>query len=169
MIVESKAKFFRSPAAGGRIGGRDMRIEQAADEHLEGWTRLRAELWPDDSFEHHRAELAQFRANENAVAFVAIDSVGHVAGFAEATLRHDYVNGCETSPVLFLEGIYVRREHRREGVARALCRAIATWERAAGCTEFASDALIDNLASHAFHAALGFIETERVVYFRKLL
>ncbi|NTJ61599.1 GNAT family N-acetyltransferase [Agrobacterium rhizogenes] len=146
-----------------------MRIEQATDEHLEGWMRLRTELWPDSSFEHHRAELAQFRANANAVAFVAIDSAGHVVGFAEATLRHDYVNGCETSPVLFLEGIYVRSEHRREGVAGALCQAVADWGLAAGCTEFASDALIDNLASHAFHAALGFVETKRVVYFRKLL
>lgn len=146
-----------------------MRIEQAADEHLEAWARLRAELWPDSSYEHHRAELAQFRANENTVAYLAIDSAGHVAGFAEATLRHDYVNGCKTSPVLFLEGIYVRPEHRRGGVARALCDAVGTWDRAAGCTEFASDALIDNLASYAFHAALGFIETRRVVYFRKLL
>ncbi|WP_113408146.1 aminoglycoside 6'-N-acetyltransferase [Hyphomicrobiales bacterium] len=146
-----------------------MRIEQAADEYLDEWTRLRAELWPDSSYEHHRAELAQFRANENAVAYLAIDSAGHVAGFAEATLRHDYVNGCKTSPVLFLEGIYVRPEHRRGGMARALCDSVGTWDRAAGCTEFASDALIDNLASHAFHAALGFVETRRVVYFRKLL
>ncbi|SCB10761.1 aminoglycoside 6'-N-acetyltransferase [Rhizobium hainanense] len=146
-----------------------MRIEQAADEHLEAWVRLRTELWPDSSFERHRAELAQFRANENAVAFLAIDRAGHVVGFAEATLRHDYVNGCETSPVLFLEGIYVRPEHRREGVAQALCQAVAAWGRSADCTEFASDALIDNLASHAFHTALGFVETRRVIYFRKLL
>ncbi len=146
-----------------------MRIVEAEDAHLEGWTRLRAELWPDGSLERHRAELARFCLAKNGVAFLAIDSAGHDVGFAEATLRHDYVNGCETSPVLFLEGIYVRGEHRREGVARALCQAVAAWGRAAGCREFASDALIDNLASHAFHAALGFIETERVVYFRKPL
>jgi aminoglycoside 6'-N-acetyltransferase I len=169
MIVESKAKFFRWPARGSWTGDQDMRIEQAATEHLEAWARLRVELWPDSSLEHHQAELAQFRADENGTAFVAIDSVGHVVGFAEATLRHDYVNGCETSPVLFLEGIYVRPENRREGVAGALCQAVAAWGRAAGCTEFASDALIDNLASHAFHDALGFDETRRVVYFRKLL
>ncbi|GAC1040245.1 aminoglycoside 6'-N-acetyltransferase [Rhizobium sp. No.120] len=146
-----------------------MRIERAADEHLEAWARLRVELWPHSSLEHHHAELAQIRADENAAAFVAIDSAGHVVGFAEATLRHDYVNGCETSPVLFLEGIYMRPEDRRGGTARALCEAVAAWGRQAGCTEFASDALIDNLASHAFHAALGFVETRRVVYFRKLL
>lgn len=31
------------------------------------------------------------------------------------------------------------------------------------------DALIDNVASHRMHAAVGFQETERVVYFRKYL
>ncbi len=146
-----------------------MRIEKAGHEHLEDWVSLRVALWPGDSVEHHRAELALFRSNENGIAFVAIDAEDHIIGFAEATLRHDYVNGCETSPVLFLEGIYVRPENRREGVAQALCQAVAAWGRDAGCAEFASDALIDNLASHAFHAALGFVETRRVVYFRKLL
>jgi aminoglycoside 6'-N-acetyltransferase I len=33
----------------------------------------------------------------------------------------------------------------------------------------ASDALLDNGASHAMHRALGFEETERVVFFRKPL
>lgn len=146
-----------------------MRIEQAGHEHLDVWARLRAELWPDDSVEHHRSELARLRADQNGIAFVAIDAAGHVVGFAEATLRHDYVNGCDTSPVLFLEGIYVRRESRQQGVARSLCQAVGAWGRAAGCIEFASDVLIDNLESHAFHAALGFVETERVVYFRRSL
>jgi aminoglycoside 6'-N-acetyltransferase I len=33
----------------------------------------------------------------------------------------------------------------------------------------ASDAFLDNSASHQMHGALGFSETERVVYFRKSL
>ncbi|MDB5495666.1 MAG: aminoglycoside acetyltransferase [Phenylobacterium sp.] len=33
----------------------------------------------------------------------------------------------------------------------------------------ASDALLDNRESHAFHSAVGFEEAERVVYFRKIL
>jgi aminoglycoside 6'-N-acetyltransferase I len=53
--------------------------------------------------------------------------------------------------------------------ARALCAAIAAWGRDQGCTELASDALEDNVQSHAFHRAIGFEETERVVYFRMLL
>ena len=52
---------------------------------------------------------------------------------------------------------------------RALIAAVEAWTREQGCTELASDALIDNAASHAAHAACGFEETERVVYFRKPL
>jgi len=92
-----------------------------------------------------------------------------VSGFAEASLRRDYVNGCETSPVAFLEGIYVAPQARCQGVGRALDRAVQDWAIQRGCQEYASDALIDNRDSHAFHAALGFEETERVVYFRRRL
>lgn len=47
--------------------------------------------------------------------------------------------------------------------------AEARWARACGCRELASDALLENQASHAAHRALGFVETERVVFFRKPL
>lgn len=82
---------------------------------------------------------------------------------------YDYVNGCETSPVVFLEGIYVKPEHRKSGAGRALCAAVGQWGAAAGCSEMASDANLTNTVSHAFHGALGFEETERVVFFRKLI
>ena len=98
--------------------------------------------------------------------FVA-EQAGKVIGFAEVSLRRDYVNGCETSPVAFLEGIYVLPDHRRAGAGRALAAAAERWGRAHGCRELASDALLENDASRGFHAGAGFEETERVVYFRK--
>jgi aminoglycoside 6'-N-acetyltransferase I len=82
-------------------------------------------------------------------------------------LRCPYVNGCETSPVVFLEGIYVEPGARRQGLARRLGEEIEAWGKQAGCTEFASDIRVENRDSHAMHVALGFIETERVIYFRK--
>jgi len=144
-------------------------IERAAFAHLDAWCELRAALWPDLSAEGHRAELeAVLRAGEGrAAAFIARAGAAAVIGFAEATLRTDHVNGCAGSPVVFLEGIHVAPAHRRRGVARLLCAAVQGWGQAEGCTEFASDALLDNPGSHRFHAALGFAETERVVFFRK--
>ena len=43
------------------------------------------------------------------------------------------------------------------------------WARHAGCREIASDAVLENSISHAVRRALGFEETERVVFFRRKL
>ena len=90
-------------------------------------------------------------------------------GLAEAAIRTDYVNGATSSPVAFVEGLYVRPAARRRGLAKALVKAVEHWARERGCSELASDAPLDNLRSHAMHRGLGFEETERVVFFRKLL
>ena len=67
----------------------------------------------------------------------------------------------------FLEGLFVVAGSRRQGIARALVESVAAWALAEGCSELASDSLLDNTAAHAAHRALGFQETERVVYFRR--
>jgi len=105
---------------------------------------------------------------EKGVVFLAVER-SDVCGFAEATMRHDHVNGCETSPVAFLEGIYVGPKQHGTGIGRALLDAVQSWAQARGCSELGSDADIENSASHAFHRAIGFEETERVVFFRKLI
>lgn len=144
-------------------------IVSARAEHLDQWAQLRHRLWDEDPVEAHREEAAeQLGDEERFLNLVAIDD-GRVVAFAEASIRHEYVNGCDGSPVVFLEGIFVVPELRRTGLARQLCDKVAEWGRARGCTEFASDAWHDDTESHAFHLAAGFVETERVVYFRQEL
>ena len=106
--------------------------------------------------------------NPRIATFVA-EADGQVIGFAEVSLRSDYVSGCETSPVAFLEGIFVHPDWRRAGVGRALVTVCEQWGLSQGCRELGSDARLDNAASHRFHGHTGFEETGRVVYFRKLL
>jgi aminoglycoside 6'-N-acetyltransferase I len=148
-----------------------MKIVPASAAYLDDWAEMRAALWPELSVESHRSDIAKLflESSPRRVAFIALSETDALVGFAEASLRHDFVNGCETSPVLFLEGIYVQPAARDKGFGASLCEAVASWGRLKGCSEFASDAYIDDAASHAFHRALGFQETERVVYFRKLL
>ena len=138
-----------------------MIVTPAAPNHHGEWLALRVALWGEEAGDP--ADLP--RGDGNFVALVD----GQVIGFAEATIRRDYVNGCDTSPVLFLEGLFVDPVHRRQGMAGALVAAVANWGRAQGCSEFASDAELTNTDSHAMHRALGFDETERVVYFRREL
>jgi aminoglycoside 6'-N-acetyltransferase I len=146
-----------------------MTITECTPADLEEWIALRVALWPDYAADELREGAAAMLGASNMLVLIARAEDGEAAGFAEASIRRDYVNGCETSPVAFLEGIYVAPDHRKHRIAQALAEAIADWGRSLGCAEFASDALLDNQASHAFHAAVGFEETERVVYFRKAL
>jgi aminoglycoside 6'-N-acetyltransferase I len=148
----------------------DLRIERCTSVEHNGWLALRQALWPDCTARQHLSEMSLFCASPQRFAqFVACATSGRAIGLAEASIRADYVNGTSSSPVAFLEGIYVVPEARRNGIARSLVAAVERWARSAGCTELASDALLENQSSHAVHRALGFGETERVVFFRKTL
>ncbi len=134
------------------------------------WLALRQALWPDATREEHLEEMQAFlAAPERYGQFLCLDGEGEPVGLVEVSLRHDYVNGTESSPVGFVEGLYVRPEHRRRRHGAALMAAAEAWARAKGCRELASDAELHNTVSHRLHRALGFDETERVVYFRKPL
>ena len=99
---------------------------------------------------------------------LAVDEAGKTVGFAELSIRN-YAEDCVTDRVAYLEGWYVEAAWRRSGVGKALVTAAEAWARAQGCTEFASDALLDNMTSAAAHLALGFEETEQIRCFKKNL
>ncbi|MFV3367499.1 aminoglycoside 6'-N-acetyltransferase [Pseudomonas sp. NY15435] len=148
----------------------DMSVLHCVASDLADWVDLRLQLWPGDHAEEFFEEARDILAQPQRFgAWLARDEKGRALGLAEAAVRSDYVNGTQGTPVLFLEGIYVREDARRRGVARALVRAVQAWGSACGCVDFASDAALDNTVSHALHRALGFVETERVVFFRKPL
>ena len=140
-----------------------------APQHA-GWLALRRQMFPHHADVALLAEMTRFCAQpERHAQFIAAAADGAPLGFAEVSLRTDHVVGTSSSPVAFLEAIYVMPAARRQGLARALVAPVRAWARARGCTELASDALLDNAASHAMHRALGFDETRRVVYFRQSL
>ena len=142
-------------------------VRQATAGDVGDWLALRVALWPHAADESP-GEIAAMLAAPDQIAFLAYDN-GAAVGLAEVALRHDYVNGCDSSPVGFLEGIYVAPEARRRGVAWMLLTQAKAWVGSQGCSEFASDASVDNLGSHAMHRAPGFEETQRVVFFRQKL
>ncbi|AZC40480.1 aminoglycoside 6'-N-acetyltransferase [Pseudomonas chlororaphis] len=147
-----------------------IRIEPCQPAHQAGWLSLRQALWPDCPAEEHLEEIASLLDDpQRYINLLAYTADGQPVGLAEASLRRDYVNGTEHSPVVFLEGLYVSAEQRRQGIAEQLIDAVAQWGRDQGCVEMASDTGLENLLSQTVHKALGFEETERVVYFRKSL
>lgn len=145
-----------------------MHIAAPKDGDDPAWLALRLALWPEAAAAEHLAGMQDSIKRGHHVR-IARDAHGTVMGFVEASKRGDYVNGTESSPVAFLEGLYVAPEFRLRGVARALVNSVVEWAGRWGCRELASDSLLDNPMAHAAHRALGFEETERVVYFRRAL
>ena len=79
------------------------------------------------------------------------------------------MEGTETSPVGYLEGVWVKETERMQGIARELVSACGQWAKDRGCSEFASDCELTNTGSQAFHRAIGFEEANRLVaYVRKI-
>jgi aminoglycoside 6'-N-acetyltransferase I len=145
-------------------------IERCTSLEQPGWLDLRLALWPDATADEHLAYMAISLAQpEKFLQLMMYDARRQPLGFIEGSIRGDYVNGTESSPVGFVEGVYVVPAWRRNGIARQLFTAIGDWARARGCRELASDALLDNELSQRAHRALGFRETERVVYFTRNL
>jgi len=79
------------------------------------------------------------------------------------------VEGTDSSPVGYLEGIFVEEAYRNKGHAKELLKQCEIWAKDMGCTEFASDCELTNTGSLAFHLKMGFEEANRVICFTKKL
>jgi aminoglycoside 6'-N-acetyltransferase I len=142
-------------------------VRPAERRDLANWAQMRAELWPCSSRQEHLAELEEGFKSTSFRGWVAL-SDDRCIGFAEAYIR-PFANGCDSRPVVFLEGIWVCPDFRRVGVGRALVESVAEWARAQGIYELGSDAELTNTLSQTCHLKWGFEETERVVYYRMKL
>jgi len=143
-------------------------IQKAEVKELPAIAELACRLWPDHTMEEMRTEFAEIIEKPDAAFFLAyVDETA--IGFAQCQLRHDYVEGTESSPVGYLEGIYVAEEYRKQGTARELLAACESWAKEKGCTEFASDCELDNTQSLRFHLNVGFEEANRIICFAKKL
>jgi len=132
-------------------------------------------LWPDAPAEEHRVEIEPLIRTGRcgtlpAAIFVSCDGESDdLTGFLQIGLR-SHADGCDPErPVGFIEGWFVYEGLRNQSIGRALTMAAEDWARAQGCTEMASDALIDNDLSLIAHQALGYEVVDRCVHFRKPL
>jgi len=136
---------------------------------LERWSTMRASLWPEAVAAELAREATRFLDGVPSVAeavFVALDEANSAFGFIELGLRQ-FADGCESSPVPYVEGWFVEGEQRGRGAGKALMNAGERWARERGFFELASDTQIDNVTSRQAHAALGFAEVETLVILRK--
>lgn len=145
-----------------------MEIRLATLAEVNQAVELALRLWPDGDTEGRKEELEAMVQAEDAAIFLAFDGK-MPAAYGQFQLRRDYVEGCETSPVGYLEGIYVEPEYRGKGLAAQILEKGQQWSRSKGCSEFASDCELDNRESLRFHRKNGFEEANRIICFVKKL
>lgn len=143
-------------------------IKKAGNNELEALAKLAVMLWPNHSINELINEFSEIMANGKAQFFLKYDNDMPI-GFAQCQLRYDYVEGTSTSPVGYLEGIFVMKGYRNKGYAKELLAACEAWAKENGCHEFASDCEIDNIDSFHFHKAMNFTEANRIICFTKTL
>lgn len=145
-----------------------MMVRKATKNDVRIIAGLAVLLWDHPSADELADEFSEILSQEDAQVFLKYAADTPV-GFAQCQLRHDYVEGTETPPVGYLEGIFVMEGHRRRGYAKELLDACEGWARNKGCKEFASDCEIDNVDSFRFHIAAGLTEANRIICFTKKL
>ncbi len=145
-----------------------MEIVKATENDVKSITKLALRLWPDNVENELTSEFSELILDEKAIIFLA-KSEKVAIGFAQCQLRMDYVEGTESSPVGYLEGIFVKEEYRRIGVAKQLLSACEKWAQSKGCKEFASDVELENNISLNFHLRNGFQEANRIICLTKKL
>jgi aminoglycoside 6'-N-acetyltransferase I len=145
----------------------EVTIRRMTGEDREEWFRMRKGIWPEAPDGYLHSDMDRILASERDAVFIAFVE-GRPAGMIETRLR-DYAEGCETSPVGYIEGWFVYDEFRGSAIAGQLVGAAEDWARGQGCRHMASDTWLDNEVSIRAHVKLGYHEVERLVHFVKQL
>ncbi|HEU4929862.1 MAG TPA: GNAT family N-acetyltransferase [Candidatus Krumholzibacteria bacterium] len=145
-----------------------LSLAEATQKDARTWRAMREDLYSDIPPEFHDAEMALMLASDDRACLLVRDPDDEAVGFIEVSLRN-VVDGCLGGPVGYIEGIYLVPNWRGLGLGPAMIEAAATWFRAQGCRDMATDAEIDNDDAQQFWSELGFEETWRVVHYHKPL
>ena len=145
-----------------------MKILEATQKDSHVLAQMATKIWDNENVDELEQEFVEINQSAKDTCFIAFDGKFPV-GFANVSLRFDYVEGTESSPVGYLEGIFVDENFRNRGIARSLVKSCEDWAKEKGAKEFASDCLLDNTQSLKFHLAIGFIEANSIICFKKNL
>ena len=141
-----------------------IRISTATIEDVDALVEMAKDLYKTN--ENLYNEFESILNDKDAVVFLVSDPNGLI-GFEHIQIRHDYVEGCKTNNVAYLEGEYLKPDCRSHGIGKTLIEKGIKWAKDNGCKEFASDCEISNELSIKFHEAVGFNVVNKVVCFRK--
>lgn len=141
-------------------------ICEAGPENIPALVKMALDFWPENTAaDLTRSFLESLSSGREKHFLYKIDDA--YVGFIMVSIRQDYVEGCNSKPVGYIEGIYVDPAYRKKGIARRLVERGEEWARMQGCREMGSDTELTNEASLRFHLGVGFREANRVICFIK--
>jgi len=143
-----------------------MSIKKADITNIKEWTDLAIKLFPDNSYEEEFNFHKSVLNSEKEMGFL-YQKDGKIVGFMNISIRTDYVNGTDFSPVVFIEALYILPQYQRQGIGKEFIEYARQFAKQKGIKQMASDCFIDNALSENFHKSCGFIEQERVICFVK--
>lgn len=142
------------------------KIIAAKYKDLKVLTKMALDLWPENTYEQLYEEMKDILQSPRERILLHIQNQIPDA-FIQLSIRTDYVEGTSSSPTGYIEGIYVKPESRRLGIARKLMNEGEKWLKEMGCSQVGSDIQIDNQTSYDFHTEIGFKEAGRLIAFIK--
>jgi len=144
-----------------------MIIRKIKKEDFNAWLEMGLMLWPKHSKAELKKEFEDFLKSKYEVTFICKDAEDNYVGFINLSLKHEYVPGATSSPVGYIEGIFIKEQYRKKGVARKLIDVGEEWAKSNGCNEIGSDTELHNKSSKVFHKKVGFKDEDILVHFIK--
>lgn len=143
-------------------------IRKAEQEDYLIVAKLAKELWDRHLLVDLENEFKKFLFSDSVCIYLDYEDNIPVA-FAQVSLRYEYVEGANSNPVAYLEGIFVKEKYRKQNIAQQLITKCEDWAKEKGCKEMASDCEFENEISYKFHLKTGFKEANRIICFTKQL
>lgn len=99
--------------------------------------------------------------SQSSVIYIAMDAVGNAIGFTQL-----YPSYCSVAaePILILYDLYVKKEARNSGVAKALMNQAQQLAKKTGASRIDLETAIDNTSAQSLYESLGY---ERDIEFHK--
>ena len=144
----------------------EFQFVEAGINDLNAWITLSDKLFKDTNKDELQKDYHQMMSSEKH-RNILVKNKQTFIGFIDISIRTEYVEGASSSPIGYIEGIYIEAQFRKMGIARKLIKLAEDWFVEKGCKEVGSDTWDWNKDAQEFHKRLGFKEEDVLVHFIK--
>lgn len=138
-------------------------IIEYSNEYKESYVTLLKLLWKDIRDKDIQEIITHHELNKDKIFLYLKEE--KVIGFVNLSIRNDYVEGCTSNGVGYIEGIYVCKPYRRNKIGYELIDHAVAFFKSIGLTEVGSDTDVNNEMSKFFHKFIGFKEVATNVHY----